>query len=602
MAVLNSNFKRLLLLLFVGLLLVACSDLELPSIESLADPGSTATLPTDTTQATSETVSAVEEPATVTPPSPTEAISPTAEDIEEPTPENTVTPTPESLPSPTTPPEPTPLPVSIRSDTADMILVTGGQFEMGARGSQLLEECNAFREGCDEAWFSPSEPIHLVQIDPFYVDVYEVTNEAYVRFLNDLAEIDAACDGQSCFNASDSQIDSDAEGQFAVDEAFLDHPVTGSSWYGAGAFCAWRGARLPSEAEWELAASWDSETSTKFLYPWGDQFDGSIVNSCDVNCDQPQANSEYEDGYAITAPVGSYENGRSPSGAYDMAGNVWEWIADWYDPGYYGQSPDANPIGAETGEDKVVRGGSWFDTGNFTSAAIRFPAPPAETGDTIGFRCAQDAPPAPEVLAQVPDSETEVTEEPTAEPTVEPSPTPEPTVEPTIEPTATLEPTVEPTIEPTATLEPTVEPTPVPTETPEPTVEPTAEPTQTPEPTVEPTPTTEPTAEATAVAEDEEAPVATTDADCERYPGIDNGSTYVVGACDWLARIANKLGISYAALLAANPQIDDPNIILRGQILNLPPREGVPVAPVPPPIRPPSPQPPQGPPGGSLGE
>jgi LysM repeat protein len=298
--------------------------------------------------------------------------------------------------------------------------------------------------------------------------------------------------------------------------------------------------------------------------------------------------SGYNDGYATAAPVGSYEGGRSPSGAFDMAGNVWEWTNDWYDAGYYGQSPDANPAGAESGEDKVVRGGSWFDTGNFTAAAIRFPAPPVESGDSIGFRCVQDALPAEEVLAQAPEPELEVTEEATVEPAVEPSATPEPTVEPTAEATAT----VEPTVEPTATVEPT--------ETPEPTVEPTAEPTETPEPTVKPTETPEPTAKATAVAADSGTPASTSYADCERFPGIDNGSTYVVGACDWLAKIADKLGVTYQALLAANPQIDDPNIIIRGQVLNVPPRAGVPGFPGQPPSRPPGPPPPKGPPGGSL--
>jgi formylglycine-generating enzyme required for sulfatase activity/LysM repeat protein len=589
MAVLNSNYKKPLLLLIVGLILAACSDLELPSIVSVEeDPASTATLAPAATEVASEELPPIEEPATATPALATETISPTAE--------NTVTPTPESLPTATSPPEPTPFPVSIRSDTADMILVSSGEFEMGALASKSLEECNKFREGCEEAWFSSSEPIHLVQIDPFYVDVYEVTNEDYLRFLNDLGEVDAACDDQQCFNASDSQIVSDGEGQFSLDEAFLNHPVTGPTWYGASAFCEWRGSRLPTEAEWEMAASWDNESSTKFQYPWGGEFDGSIVNFCDVNCDQPQANSEYDDGYAMTAPVGSYENGRSPAGAYDMAGNIWEWTNDWYDSDYYGQSPDANPTGAESGEDKVVRGGSWFDTGNFAATAIRFPAPPIESGDSIGFRCVQDALPADEVLAQVPDSDSEVTEEPTVEPTVEPSATPEPTVEPTATP--------EPTVEPTATPEPTIEPTVEPTATPEPTIEPTTtpEPTATLEPTVEPTATAtvEPTAEATALAGETDTSASTSDVDCDRYPGIDNGSTYIVGACDWLARIANKLGVAYAALLAANPQIDDPNIIIRGQVLNVPPREGVPGFPGQP-NRPPGPPPPKGPPGGSLG-
>ena len=237
---------------------------------------------------------------------------------------------------------------------------------MGADAALLLEECDLFREGCDVSWFSASEPIHLVQIDPYYLDVYEVTNEAFLEFLNELDDVEAGCDGQLCFDANDSQLEVDAEGLFTVDEAFFEHPVTGATWYGAAAFCEWRDSRLPTEAEWELAASWDSESSKKSLYPWGDEFDGSLLNYCDINCEETHAAADFDDGFAGTSPVGSYENGRSPAGVYDMAGNVWEWVNDWLGEDYYGQSPDSNPAGAEDGDGKVVRGGSWIDTGNFS--------------------------------------------------------------------------------------------------------------------------------------------------------------------------------------------------------------------------------------------
>jgi formylglycine-generating enzyme required for sulfatase activity/LysM repeat protein len=589
MAVLNSNFTRFFLLIGLILILTACSNLEIPSIESVGDLqgqlSSAATSAPEIAEPASEESQPVEDSDAESPPPATEIPAPTASNTQEPSPapENTATPTPESEPAATNPPEPTPLPASIRSETAEMVLVNEGEFEMGALSSQLIEACSGFLDQCDEGWFTPSEPIHEVQVDSFYVDVYEVTNDAYLQFINDVGEIETACDGQLCIGLDDSQIESDGEGLFIVDEAFLNHPVTGVTWYGAVSFCEWRDARLPSEAEWEMAASWDSETGSKYLYPWGNEYDGSAANSCDINCDVPHALSEFDDGSAALAPVGSYENGRSPAGAYDMAGNVWEWIYDWYDAGYYGQSPESNPSGPEEGDAKVVHGGSWFDTGNFAASAVRFPAPPAEFGDTIGFRCAVDALPA-EVLAQVPEAETE-SDEATAEPTVEP--TAEPTVEPTTEPT--VEPTAEPTVEPTA--EPTVEPTA------EPTIEPTAEPTI--EPTAEPT--VEPTAEPTAVAGDGETPPAPISINCNLHPGIDRGSTYVVGACDWLAKIADKLGITYASLIAVNPQITDPNIIHRGQVLNLPARPGIPASDPPPSPQPPVPSGPPAPPGQSLG-
>ena len=127
-------------------------------------------------------------------------------------------------------------------------------------------------------------------------------------------------------------------------------------------------------------------------YPWGDVFDGRLVNSCDLSCDEPQANATFDDGYPDAGPVASFPEGRSAFGLYDMAGNVWEWGSDWYDPGYYQLSAEANPTGPQDGKDKVVRGGSWFDTGNFTAVAIRFPSAPANADGTIGFRCAADLP------------------------------------------------------------------------------------------------------------------------------------------------------------------------------------------------------------------
>ncbi len=611
MAVFNSNFRRFLLLTGLILVLTACSNLEIPSGESIDNLREQIVAVVTGEAASSDTVA--EEPALAAEPADeaaqgapaepeavdTEVPAPTATYTPEPTPvpEDTETPTSEPEPDPIVEADPTPLPVSIRSETADMLLINEGTFEMGALTSQLMEACGAFFETCDEGWFTSSEPIHNVVVDAFYVDIFEVTNEAFLDFINDVGEIEGACEGQECISLADSQIEAGDDGVFIVEDAFINHPVTGVTWYGADAFCTWRGARLPSEAEWEMAASWDAEASTKTLYPYGDEFDGALANTCDINCTEDYAGQDFDDGFAASSPVGSIEDGRSPSGAYDMAGNVWEWVGDWYDGAYYAQSEESNPVGPDDGEDKVVRGGSWVDTGNFSASTVRFPAPPAESGDSIGFRCVVTAI-SDEVLAMATDPEMEEAETEEAEETVEAEeaeteeataePAEEPTVEPTLEPTVepTLEPTVEPTPEPTVepTPEPTVEPTPEPTvePTPEPTVEPTPEPTvePTPEPTVEPTPepTVEPTPEPTAVASggDDETPPAPISINCDLYPGIDQGSTYVVGACDWMVKIANKLGVTYQALLAANPQIENPNIIHPGQILNVPSRTAAP--------------------------
>jgi formylglycine-generating enzyme required for sulfatase activity len=353
---------------------------------SSIDSDDTATLPAAVTsvgneptavQATSAAVATTVVPAAATTtPTTLPTIAPSATATETPT------------PAPTDTPTPTPLPGLIEQEEAMLLLVPAGPFEMGVDAAALLAECTLFRDGCQESWFSASAPPHTLTLEAYYMDATEVTNRAYVTFLNSFAGQEPTCLEQSCFNPASSLISSGSETAYQVAEETADYPVTGVSWYGAAAYCAWRGGRLPTEAEWEKAASWNPETESKSLYPWGDSFDGSIVNSCDADCQQPQANTDFNDGFAEEAPVASFDDGRSPNGLYDMGGNVWEWVADWFDAAHY-SGPNANNLsGPAEGQDKVVRGGSWFDTGNFAATAIRFPSPPANTDASIGFRCA----------------------------------------------------------------------------------------------------------------------------------------------------------------------------------------------------------------------
>jgi serine/threonine-protein kinase len=259
---------------------------------------------------------------------------------------------------------------------------------MGQAAADALVECERFRAGCQIEWFAAAEPVHPVQVDTFYVDAQEVTNLAFVTFLNALGDHVGGCGEAPCFDPEQSQI-AVADDAYEVPGDLANHPVAGVTWYGASTYCTWRGGRLPTEAEWEKAALWDPQAEVKSTYPWGTEFDGTLVNFCDASCDAPQANTEVDDGFPEAAPVGSYPGGASPSGALDMAGNVWEWVADWYDAGTYAVTAGAdNPRGPDAGEAKVVRGGSWFDTANFMAGTIRFPSPINNADKTIGFRCA----------------------------------------------------------------------------------------------------------------------------------------------------------------------------------------------------------------------
>ena len=236
------------------------------------------------------------------------------------------------------------------------ILIPAGEFVMGSPDG----------EGVDD-----ERPQHMVYLDDYYIDKYEVTNARY----------QACVDAGACDPPQESS--SYTRGSYFGNPEYADYPVIKVTWYQAEAFCAWEGRRLPTEAEWEKAA----RGTDGRMYPWGNEFDGSKLNYCDANCEFDHKDAAHNDGYADTAPVGSYPSGSSPYGVMDMAGNVWEWVNDWYDGNYYSVSPSAAPPGPETGEYRVLRGGSWSLNDSGVRSADRYFDDPDNWYNNHGFRC-----------------------------------------------------------------------------------------------------------------------------------------------------------------------------------------------------------------------
>jgi formylglycine-generating enzyme required for sulfatase activity len=261
------------------------------------------------------------------------------------------------------------------SDGMQLVYVPSGQFKMGSDEEDIdfaLQLCSEYIDDCQRGWYEDQQPSHIVSLDGFWIDKYEVTNAQYQKCVEaSVCHAPITCNwGEPTYGEGDN----------------IDHPVVCVNWQGAHDYCQWAGGRLPTEAEWEYAARGPDAN----LFPWGDTFDGSLANSCDVNCTFDWKFSGYDDGYEQTAPVGSYPDGISWCGAEDMAGNVWEWVSDWYDSNYYSVSPAANPGGPNSGEHRVARGGSWRDgsNGELHLAAMRFyPGIPSLRVSTVGFRC-----------------------------------------------------------------------------------------------------------------------------------------------------------------------------------------------------------------------
>lgn len=295
----------------------------------------------------------------------------------------TVTPAIQTTPTPTEPP---------------MVYVPEGEFTMGMDADFALEICQRYYSDCSRSLFTDEEPIHSVYLDAYWIDQTEVTNNMFENFVNQTGyQTDAEKTGASyVFNPGSGTWESTQDANWKYphgpDSSLLnlgEHPVVHVSWNDAQTYCEWVGRRLPTEAEWEKAAS----GMDAHIYPWGDQPPaGNLLNFADVNLNVDWAVRSVDDGYQFTAPVGSYSTGASPYGVLDMAGNVWEWVADWYSETYYGSSPSSNPTGPASGLERGLRGGSWNVVVSFVRSAFRNGSNPDNGGDDVGFRCVLASP------------------------------------------------------------------------------------------------------------------------------------------------------------------------------------------------------------------
>jgi formylglycine-generating enzyme required for sulfatase activity len=208
----------------------------------------------------------------------------------------------------------------------------------------------------------PNErPEHLVALDSYFIDLFEVSNEEYRTCVAE----------EGCTQAN--LRNSFRRAGYRDDPTFANYPVMGVTWNQANAYCTWAGQRLPTEAEWEFAASGPEN----FTWPWGNEFDASLSAASSLD----------------TEPVDEFPEGASPFNVYNMAGNVNEWVQDRFDGNFYANSPENNPVNLDSGSSQIYRGGSFDNSNGAFFATSRRYVVSANTFDVdIGFRCAQDVP------------------------------------------------------------------------------------------------------------------------------------------------------------------------------------------------------------------
>ncbi|SPP64494.1 SUMF1/EgtB/PvdO family nonheme iron enzyme [Nitrospira lenta] len=251
-----------------------------------------------------------------------------------------------ALPKPTAP-----LPPEIAGkDGAAMVLVTASEFTMGSD------------KGDDD-----ESPVHRVYVDTFYLDKFEVTNGRFAKFVE-------AIQSEPPWGFSDKD----------TPVTHADRPVRWVSWMDAMGYCLWAGKRLPTEAEWEKAA----RGTDGRVYPWGNEVPTAAHAVFGLK----------EGGGETVSPIGNRDKGKSAYGAHDLAGNLYEWVMDWYAEDFYAnfaKNPAINPRGPIEGTAKVQRGGSYINNPYRLRSSFRTKGDPTEQDPNVGFRCAQEVPKLP---------------------------------------------------------------------------------------------------------------------------------------------------------------------------------------------------------------
>lgn len=234
-----------------------------------------------------------------------------------------------------------------------MVFIPDGEFLMG---TDRVEEAEAMKQfGLrKKEYYGDARPVHKVSVRRFYIDKFEVTNSMYIEFVSDTGR-------QAPSHWKDGQFDS----------ALKEHPVNNITWFDAYSYCYWAWKRLPTEAEWEMVARGPKGLE----YPWGNEYDETYANLTEGK----------------TTEVGSYKKDKSPYGVYDMAGNVMEWVEDYYKP-YEGNTMVNKDFGEKY---RVLRGGAGSSSGHylmnkiFSSNSFRHYYIPTGAGNSGGVRCAK---------------------------------------------------------------------------------------------------------------------------------------------------------------------------------------------------------------------